>query len=615
MPAIQDKSIAALLRRRLAESPGAVALRTKRGDAWTDVSWKELGDRMEKIAAGLLTSGVTLGDGARITILGDTSENWVACDFAALSVGLVTIPVYATLLPEECGYIHFDTAAQIAIVENGEQLNKVRKLREGFTFFDKPYPKESIKLERIIVMNTAGVAPANDWESLSDLEARGAAKLAETAAERARRADVPKRDDLATVTYTSGTTGPPKGVIQTHANMVAVVENTVDVELFTPAMAEGGLFLILPLAHSFGRLIELAGLYHAYPLVISGVPTLLPDAQATRPGFFPAAPRVYEKMKSRIETAVATAPPMRQRLFKFAMAAGKATIPYRSHGKSIPLLVKLKYDVADRIVLSKLRARLGLDRCLAALSGSAPLSSEVHEFFLSMGLDLIEGYGLTETCPALTVNLPHHFRVGTVGPALPGVTVKIADDGEILAKGPNVTSGYLNRPDATGEAFDAEGWFHTGDLGSLDADGFVKITGRKKELMKTSGGKYIAPAKIEGRLKDHPLVQEAVAIADTRNFVTALLAVDPEELAAWAQARNIPADPQSDAVKKALQEHLDAVNTTLARFETVKTFRVVPPMTTADGLLTASLKVRRDKVLARHAALIDDMYKGGGGGD
>jgi long-chain acyl-CoA synthetase len=291
------------------------------------------------------------------------------------------------------------------------------------------------------------------------------------------------------------------------------------------------------------------------------------------------------------------------------MAAGRATIPYRNEGKPMPLSVRIAYFVANKLVLSKLRAAIGLDRTLIALSGSAPLNREVHAFFLSMGIDLLEAYGLTETCPGLTANLPGKARLGTVGRPLPGVTLEIAVDGEILAKGPNITRGYLNRDDATREAIDANGFFHTGDLGSQDADGYVTITGRKKELMKTSGGKYIAPSKIEGQLKDHALMQEAVIVADTRNFVSAVIAVDLEELATWSERTGQPADPNSDAVRAEIQKHVDAVNTRLASFETVKVFAIVPPMTIESGLLTASLKVKRKEVYARYAKQIEALYQ------
>jgi long-chain acyl-CoA synthetase len=316
-------------------------------------------------------------------------------------------------------------------------------------------------------------------------------------------------------------------------------------------------------------------------------------------------------MKARIEGAVSTASPTRQKLFHWAVGVGLETVPYRNTGQALPGFLGLKARVADKLVLSKLRGRLGLDRTNIVLSGSAPLSEEVHSFFCALQLDVLEGYGLTETCPALTVGRPGAVKVGTVGQPLPHIEIKIADDGEILAKGPNITQGYLNRPDATGEAFNDDGWFHTGDLGTMDSDGFVKITGRKKELMKTSGGKYIAPAKIENRIKNHTLIQEAVTVADTRNYATALIAIDEEELAIWADQRGVAADPKGEAVLAEVQKHVDGVNTTLAKYETIKYFRIIPALTTDNGFLTASLKVKRRVVYSEYADLIDDMYTQG----
>jgi long-chain acyl-CoA synthetase len=605
---MKNKTIASMVKRRIEQSANEAALRYKLRGVWRDVTWGELGKRMERIAAGLLAA-VEIPDRAAISIIGNTTADWIACDFAALSVGLRTVPVYASLLPEEVGYLHTDTEAVVAIVEDASQLEKVRQMRKGFSFFDVDYAAEAVKLKHIVVMDPTGIEPADDWESLADLEARGAKLLEETAADRARRFEQPGRDDEATYTYTSGTTGPPKGVIQTHGNMLAMCESIDELGLFGSLdVKDGGIFLFLPLAHSFGRLIELAAPYFGVPIVISSVPTLGDDLKEARPGFFPAAPRVYEKMLSKIESKVAGAPPVRQKLFHWAINTGKSTIPYRKDGRPLPPLVKAQLKVADKLVLSKLRAALGFDRASILLSGSAPLSVPVHEFFLAIGLNLLEAYGLTETCPGLTVNLPDKFRLGTVGKAFPGVTIRIADDGEILAKGPNITSGYLNRPDATEEAFDSDGWFHTGDLGSMDADGFIKITGRKKELMKTSGGKYIAPAKLEGRLKMMPMIQEAITVADTYNFATALIALDPEELAEWAQQTGNKADPNSAEVKAAIQAHIDEVNKSLASFETVKYFRIIPMLTVDSGLMTASLKVKRGPVVERYKHLVDEMY-------
>jgi long-chain acyl-CoA synthetase len=597
---------------RAKSDPDAIAFRVRRGGAYADLPWKEVGPRIERVAAGILTAVEGLEHNAAVTIIGNTSLEWILCDFAGLSVGLRTVPVYASLLPEEVGYAHTDTEAVIAICEDASQVAKVRQMRGGFRFFDVDYGADRVKVRRIVVINPEGLAPADDWESLEALEQRGAERLAALRPDMQARAGKIDRQKVATYTYTSGTTGPPKAVIQTHDNMLSMLESAERAALFTEGVRENGLFLFLPLAHSFGRLIELAGPFFRAAIVISSVPTLLQDLQDSRPGFFPSAPRVYEKMKAKIEGALPSASPTRQRLFHWAMGVGKETIPYRTKGEALPFFLGLKHKLADRLVLSKLRARLGLDRAEILLSGSAPLGVDVFEFFLAMGTTLLEGYGLTETCPALTATRPGKLELGTVGLPFDCVTLRIAEDGEILAKGPNITQGYHNRPDANADAFDAEGWFHTGDLGAQDEQGFVRITGRKKELIKTSGGKYVAPAKIEGRLKGGlPFVQEAVVIGDRRNYVVALFALDTEGLETWCKQQGVPAEPGGEAVAKALQAHVDSVNQGLASFESIKYFRVLPaPMTVESGLLTASLKVKRKVVEERYAGLIEDMYRG-----
>lgn len=604
-----DQHLGQMIVDRGRERPESIAFRVKRGESYTDVAWRDVLPRIERIAAGLLTAA-ELADGARMSIIGNTSMDWVVLDAAALSVGLQTVPVYASLLPEEVGYMHVDTSVQLIVVENGDQLSKVRTMKKGFKFFDVSYgPERVLAKGKVVVVDPTGLAPAADWESLADVEARGTARLAELRGEMDRRAKLIRREHTATFTYTSGTTGPPKAVVQTHENMLSMLENIEDVGLFEDRVRAAGLFLFLPLAHSFGRLIELAGPFFRCPLVISSVPTLAADLALSRPGFFPGAPRVFEKMMAKILTAVAGAPPVRKKLFDWAVGVGKKTIPYVCAGKPLPAGLSIQQKLADKLVLSKIRAKLGFDRAVVLLSGSAPLRSDVHEFFLAIGLLLVEAYGLTETCPGLTANRPGAVRIGTVGQVIKGITIRIADDGEILAKGPNITSGYLNRPDATADAFDAEGWFHTGDLGSMDADGFLKITGRKKELLKTSGGKYIAPVKIEARLKALPILQEAVVIGDGRNFCVCLFSLDSENFNDWAKREGIPADPAHEKVRTLLEKHVGEVNSTLASYESIKYFRVIPgPMSVDGGELTASLKVKRKVVSEKYASLIEAMY-------
>jgi len=397
-------TLAELLHERAARSPDHVAIRLRADGGWRDRTWQEVADRADRLAAGILTA-THLDDNDVIGILGQTSEDWISIDFAGLSVGLQTVPIYASLRPEEVGYVHADTSIKLIVVDDAAQLEKVRRLRRGFTFFGKEYAADQVPLQHIVVIDPTGIEVADDWESLAELEARGRTRLSALQGEIERRRKGARPEQIATYTYTSGTTGPPKAVTQTHDNHLSMARMVVEGQVIDERMREGGLFLFLPLAHSFGRLIQFAAPFNDVPLVVSAVSTLADDVREVRPGFFPGAPRVYEKMKAKIETAVAGAPPLRRKLFQWAMATGAATVPYRCEGRELPRLLGLRAQLADKLVLSKLRARLGMDRALALLSGSAPLDPEVQLFFMAMGLDLLEGYGLTETCPALTCNL------------------------------------------------------------------------------------------------------------------------------------------------------------------------------------------------------------------
>lgn len=612
-PAEHDQSLGGMFLARARTHPEVAAFRVKRNGEYQPLSYRDAGRRVEAIAAGLLSIPGGLPARTALSILGETGLEWILVDYAAMSVDALVVPIYPSLLPAEVGFICHDAKVEVVVVDDGKQLDKVRASKGGFSFLDKSYG--ALPLRHFVVINPTGVALAADWESLADLEARGAAKLEESKGERAARLAAITHETIATIAYTSGTTGAPKGVIQTHGNWLAILEVTAELGLFTEASRNNGSILFLPLAHSFGRLVELCCAYNGGPAVLSGIATLAEDLQKSRPGIFPAAPRVYEKIYGRVMAGVATAPPSRQRLFSWAISVGKQSIPYRRRGRRLPLLLALQHRLAERLVFSKLRARLGFDRLESAATGSAPLAPAIHEFFLAIGVTLVEGYGLTETCPILTANRPDRWKLGTVGAPVKNVVLKIADDGEILAKGPNITRGYHNRPDANADAFDAEGWFHTGDIGEFDGEGNLRITDRKKDLLKTSGGKYIAPIKIEGMLKAMPMVNEAVVIGDNRKFCTALLALDEDGLKAWAQRTGNSPDHKHPALVAALQKSLDEVNRELASFESIKYFRVVDvPFTVESGLITASFKVKRKEVNKRFAELIEEMYGAPGEG-
>lgn len=597
------ETLATLLNDRADQTPEDVAIRHRIDGSWQNVSWSQLRDRAAAIAAGLLAGPSGLRPGERVAILAETSADWVACDFAALSAGAQTVPIYTSLPTPEIGYAHADTQVSILVVGDAELYRKAIAMCDGFTFFGEDYDVSRLALRHVVVMDPTGLEPDGTWESLADVEARGRVEVAEASEELRRRREAVRSEDLATFTYTSGTTGPPKAVMQTSANHLAIVVGTADVGILSDDMRDSGLFLFLPLAHSFGRLVQFAAPVHNLPLVLSSVPTLVADLAESRPGFVPGPPRVYEKLRAGVQRRLDGSSRVRRALATWALEVGLERARARQDGSTPP--DGWRWVLAERLVLAKVRAELGLDRARGLLSGAAPLQPEVMLFLQALGLEVYEAYGLTETCPGLTANRPGAVRVGTVGQALPGVELRVAEDDEILARGDNITSGYLNREVDTREVIDADGWFHTGDLGSMDADGFVTITGRKKELIKTSGGKHVAPTKIEGMLKLSPLVAEAVVVGDARPYCIALLAVDPE---AAAELESRDGSTRAAALDALLDEHVRSVNTGLASFETVKYWRTIDVPSIETGDLTASLKVKRAEVLKRWQHVVDETY-------
>jgi long-chain acyl-CoA synthetase len=609
----RDASLAHMFVARARAGGSLPALRMRRAggnddSGFVDVAWSALLERANDVAAGLVTlpSG-PVARGASVAIFSATRAEWIVADWAILSLAAVTVPVYGSLLAPELGFVLQDAAVDVVIVEGRAQYEKFRAVADGFSFFDVTYGR--LQARHVVVIDPTGIEPALGWESFASLEARGRKHRADTDDVRRERLASLSRADVASIAYTSGTTGAPKGVVQTHGNWLAVLDVVSQLGFFTETTRAHGAFLFLPLAHAFGRLVSFGSAYFTAPAILSSPESLLKDLVDARPGFVPAAPRMYEKMYAKLTAVVQTQPPRRQQIFGWAFDVGRRTLPYRQKNEPLPRLLQAQLAVADRLVFSKLRARLGLDRCEVMLSGSAPLSPAVHEFFLSMGVMLVEAYGMTETCPGISANTPHRWKTGTVGAVLDGVQVRFEPDGEVCVKGPNIFPGYRNRPEENAAAFDAAGWFHTGDIGHLDDDGFLCLTDRKKDLLKTSGGKYVAPQKIEGLLKARPLVAEVVVVGDNRNFCTALISVDDEGLAAWAARTGNPADRHAPTTTAFLQEQVDATNASLASFETIKAFRVVDePFTIESGLLTPSFKVKRKVVALRFADVIEELY-------
>ena len=492
--------------------PKPVLIRRCVGDRFEDRSSRQVFDEVRDLSLGLEGLGVQVGD--RVAILADSRPEWTITDLATLTAGAVTVPVYASLPAGQVGYILADSGARVVVAEDEGQAAKVREERHRLP-----------ALETVIVMDPGTGGVQNGERSLAEVVDRGHTRMmTEDGLGRAykERSQAIDPDALATIIYTSGTTGHPKGVMLSHHN---IVSNLVDADQRIGITDDDTALSFLPLSHAFERMVVYLYLYKGATVAFGeAIDTLGRDMQQVRPTVMTGVPRVYEKLRARILGAVAAASRFRQVLFAWGVGVGHAAASVRLAGREPGLLTRVQEGLADRLVLSKIRGRTG-GRLRFVVSGSAPLSREVAEFLFAVGLPVVEGYGLTETSPGLTLSPLGAVRLGTVGQALARVELKIADDGEILARGPNVMVGYYNNPDATATVI-RDGWFYTGDIGRIDADGYLSITDRKKELIVTAGGKNVAPQPIEALLKRDPLVAEAVLVGDRRRFVSALLVPD-----------------------------------------------------------------------------------------
>ena len=574
-------------------------------DGWREVTWQTMAERVRAIAAGLLDLGVAPGD--RVALLSNTRPEWMEIDFAILACGALTVPIYQSNLPAECGYIIANSESSVVFVENPKQRAKIEEVtRHGF---ELDGVRQTIGVRAVITIE----GDPGAGESLAALVKRGRDALGHLLGELdARIADL-RRDQLATIVYTSGTTGPPKGVLQTHGNHLATVESLLKLGIAREGDVD---FFFLPLAHSFARLIEYYGIAAGTITAFArSIDNLAEDLAGSRPHLVPAVPRIYEKLYGRIQGARESGGALRRALFDWAVGVGRARSRHEQEGRPVPTLLQWQHGLAHRLVFSRIHQLLG-GNIRYMTSGGAPLSREIAEFFHAVGIPILEGYGLTETTPSLTVNQPERFKLGTVGLPLDCCELRIAPDGEILARGANIALGYHRRPEATAESWDREGWFHTGDIGEFDADGFLRITDRKKDLIKTSGGKYVAPQKIENLLKLQPHVSQAVVIGDNRKYCTALITLEQEEVAHWASAQGLRcASPEETAahprVRALIEGEVAAVNKELASYESIKYFRILPrDLSTETGELTPSLKVKRKVMAERYRQQIEEMYAG-----
>jgi len=574
---------------------------SKRDGRYVPTTWNECRRSVEEIAAGLLDLGVQPGD--RVAILSATRPEWMEGDFAALATGCVTVPIYPSSLVNECAYILVDSDAETVFCENPAQAAKILEaIRNGVEIDGET---RRVPVKNVIVFD----GRADGCETLLELRERGRRAWDASRGELEARISAIAREQIATIVYTSGTTGVPKGVLQSHGNHLAAVEAIGKIGLVQPGEID---FSFLPLAHSFGRLLEYMGVYLGTTTAFAErIDTITDDLAQARPHFFPSVPRIFEKIYAGICQKRAAASPVGAHIFDWAVAVGKKRAEYVNQGTRVPTFLSALDALAHRLVFARIHELVG-GRMRFFISGGAPLAVEINEFFHAAGLPVLEGYGLTETTPILTCNRPGKTRIGSVGVPIEGVELRIADDGEILAKGPNVAHGYHRKPEATAEAWDDEGWFHTGDIGTMDS-GFLRITDRKKELIKTAGGKYVAPQKIENLLKARPLISQAVVIGDRLKYCVALLTLDEAAVAAWGASRagTAPVGVSDGELRAAVQREVDTVNANLASFETIKKFAILPrDFAIETGELTPSLKIKRKVIEKKYAAEIAGLAAG-----
>jgi long-chain acyl-CoA synthetase len=588
----KSATLADLLPRAAKLYGSAPAIQFKDGEEWVKRSFVEVEETVRKLALGLVDLGVAKGD--KVSILANTRPEWTYFDFAALSIGATVVPIYQTNSPEECQYVLENSDAKVVVVEDEEQLEKIRAVRDRLPL-----------LEQVVRMTGA----SDDAISLEDLSAHGATR---DAGEWERLWQAVAPEDICTFIYTSGTTGPPKGCVISHGNYRAMLDMVNDTSVIE---GEDVTYLYLPLAHSFALLIQLGsfdlGATIAYwerdPLKI------MPNLAELKPTYFPSVPRIFEKIYTLATSSMEKEGGLKKAIFDWSIRVGGKMREAERAGRKPGFPLRKQYEFADNKVLSKIRGLFG-GKLRLAVSGAAPISPDILRFFDAAGVLVLEGWGMTETSTAATISSPEDFKIGTIGKPFPGCEIKIAEDGEILVKGPNVFQGYYKNEEATRETI-VNGWLHTGDLGSIDADGFITITGRKKDIIITAGGKNITPANLEGEIKQHPLVSQCVVVGDRRPYLVALVTLDPEEATAYAKEHALPEDPAQLAangdVREAIEAHLAKVNEKFARVEQVKKIAILPEdLSQESGELTPTLKVKRAVVADKHQDEIEQLYAG-----
>ncbi|MFJ3969328.1 AMP-dependent synthetase/ligase [Streptomyces parvus] len=612
-------SVASLFIDRVAATPDGEAYRYpvpsalgEGPDDWKSLSWGQASERVYAIAAGLIALGVQPEE--RVALSSATRVEWILIDLGVMCAGAATTTIYPSTNAEESAFILADSESRILIAEDAEQLAKARERRT-----------ELPDLAHVVVIDPAGAEPAEGdpegWIiTLADLEARGDELLAKTPDAVTERVAAITADQLATLIYTSGTTGRPKGVRLPHDNWSYMAKATVSTGLIN---ADDVQYLWLPLAHVFGKVLTSGQIEVGHVTAIDGrIDKIIENLPVVQPTYMAAVPRIFEKVYNGVASKARAGGGAKYKIFQWAAGVGREYAKvsqdnFRRTGKaSVPFALGAKHKVADALVFSKIREAFG-GRLRACVSGSAALAPDIGYFFAGAGVHILEGYGLTESSAASFVNPGEAYRTGTVGKPLPGTEVRIADDGEILLRGPGIMQGYHKLPDKTDEVLESDGWFHTGDIGELSADGYLRITDRKKDLIKTSGGKYVAPAEVEGQFKAVcPFVSNILVHGADRNFCTALIALDEPTILGWAAENGLAGKSYAEVVAapqtvELIDGYVTRLNEGLQRWQTIKKFRLLPrDLDVEHGELTPSLKLKRPVVEREYQGLIDEMYAG-----
>ncbi len=592
-------SVAHMFRDRVAALPDGEAFRYPVGEEWESLTWAQTRDRAYALAAGLVDLGVQAEE--RVALMSSTRLEWVLSDLAVMCAGGATTTIYPTTIHEDVAYILADSGSRVVIAEEAAQVETLRSHRS-----------ELPELLKVVVIDGEG---DGDWVvSFAELEEAGRARLAAEPGVVDARIDALTPEHLATIIYTSGTTGRPKGVRLPHS---AWTYEAASVDAIGILSKDDLQFLWLPLAHVFGKVLLTLPLQMGFPTAVDGrVDKIVENVGVVKPTFMGAAPRIFEKAYGKITTMMQAEGGVKAKLFTWASGVGKEVGLIRAAGGEPGGTLALKYRLADKLVLSKIRDRFG-GRVRFFISGSAALNEDVARWFDAMGLLILEGYGLTETSAASFVNRPFAggYKFGSVGWPLPGTEVRIAEDGEILLRGPGVTPGYHQLDDHTSESLDADGWFRTGDIGEVDENGFLTITDRKKDLFKTSGGKYVAPSLIESMFKGIcPYASQLVVEGDGRKFVSAIITLDPESITAWAAKNGMAGDSYSQIVtspacREMVQGYVDELNSKLNRWEQIKAFHILDhDLSVEEGDLTPSMKLKRKTVTTKYKDELDRFY-------